>query len=716
MKVEQPFQSSLPTNFIPLSESSEGGLDLGQLLASLRRKALIILGVAAAVTAAAGVKAFTDTPTYLGKFEVLVQPMSAETAIISSVPGTLTNEEKSSSNANASRDVVGTDLIKILVSSRVLLPVVEQIQKQYPDMTYDLLVHDLVVAPLGKGSNIVQTTYNSPDPQKVQVVLDDISKAYLIYSLQSRQADIRRGLKFVEDKLPDLQQRVTQLQERLQELRQRNDLIDPESRGAQLSSQVNTFTQQQLDAQIQLEQSRKQYAALRSQLGQRPNESAASAALSQNPRYQSLLKQLSDIDSQIAQASTLYLETSPDLKLLREQRQNVLSLLGREGQQTQREVIDQMRSIEVRNQALERTIGNLNSGVNQLSGVSRDYANIQRELQITTENLNQFLSKREALQIDVAQREVPWELLTPPTQPIPTATSLTNNLILGAILGLLLGTGVSLLIDKATDVIYSPEELKRIIKLPILGTIPASDELDHLIPQVSPTAELQEASVGGSASRQPSEEPNKNGKSRPYRAIPLFEAFRSLYANVRLLSLDTPIRTLVISSVSSGEGKSTVAAFLAQAAAALGQRVLLVDADLRQPRLHEYLNLENTRGLTDIVSGSASLQEVVQRSPLEPNLFILTAGAIPPDPTRSLSSRKMKQLMEQVQDNYDLIIYDMPPLLEFADVYLIADQTNGIILVTELGKLRRSLVEQAFEQLKVANTSVLGVVLQKVMT
>ncbi len=712
MKVEQPFQSSLPTNFIPLSESSEGGLDLGQVLASLRRKALIILGVAAAVTAAAGAKSFTDTPIYLGEFEVLVQPMTAETSIVSSVPGSLTNEEKSS-GVNASRSVVSTDLIKILTSSRVLLPVVEQIQKQYPDMTYDLLVSNLAVAPLVKDSNILQTTYRSPDPQRVKLVLDNVSKAYLAYSLQSRQADIRRGLKFVDDKLPDLQQRVTQLQERLQQLRQRNDLIDPESRGGQLSSQVNTFTQQQLDAQIQLEQIRKEYAALRSQLGQRPNESAASNALSQNPRYQSLLKQLLDIDSQVAEVSTLYLETSPDLKLLRERRQNVLALLGREGQQTQREVVDQMRSLEVRDQALERTIGNLNSGVNQLSKVSRDYANIQRELQITTQNLNQFLSKREALQIDVAQREVPWELLTPPTQPLPKAANLTNNLILGAILGLLLGTGVALVIDKATDVIYSPEELKRITKLPILGAIPASDELDHLIPQVSQTAELQEVSVSGSG-RRSSEGQNKNGKSPSYRAIPLFEAFRSLYANVRLLSLDTPIRSLVISSVSPGEGKSTVAAFLAQAAAALGQRVLLVDADLRQPQLHEYLNLENTSGLTDIVSGSASLPEVVQRSPLEPNLFVLTAGAIPPDPTRSLSSRKMKQLTEQVQNNYDLIIYDMPPLLEFADVYLIANQTNGIILVSELGKLRRSLVGQAFEQLKVANTSVLGIVLQKV--
>lgn len=715
MKVEQPFQSSLPASFIPPIEDSEGGLDLGQLLASLRRKALIIIGVAAAVTAAAGVKAFTDTPTYVGEFEVLVQPMSAETTIISSVPGTLTNEENSSSNANASRVVVDADLIKILTSSRVLLPVVEQVQKQYPDMTYETLARSLAVAPLGKGSNILQITYRSPDPQKVQAVLDKASKAYLAYSLQSRQADIRRGLKFVEDKLPDLQQRVTELQERLQELRQRNDLIDPESRGQQLSGQVNTITEQQLDTQVQLQQVRSLYANLRSQLGQQSNESAASSALNQNPRYQSLLNQLLAIDSQIAEASTLYLETSPDLQLLREQRRNVLSLLGREGQQTQREVIDQMRSLEVRDRALQSTMNTLNSDVNQLSGVSRDYANIQRELQITTENLNQFLSKREALQIDVAQREVPWELLTPPTEPLATASSLTNNLVLGAILGLLLGTGAALLLDKATDVIYSSEELKRITKLPILGSIPANDALDHLVPQINQIVELQEVSVNGSAPRRTGEEYHKNGKSRPYKAIPLFEAFRSLYANIRLLSIDTPIQTLVISSVAPGEGKSTVAAFLAQAAAALGQKVLLVDADLRQPQLHNYLRLENTRGLTDIISDSASLQDVVQRSPLEPNLAILTAGVIPPDPTRSLSSRKMKQLMEQAQSTYDLVIYDMPPLLEFADVYLIAAQTSGIILVSELGKLKRSTVDQAFEQLRVANTPVLGVVLQKVM-
>jgi uncharacterized protein involved in exopolysaccharide biosynthesis len=270
MKVGQPFQSSLPTEFIQSGESSEGGLDLGQFLASLRRKALLILSVAAAVTAAAGIKSFTDTPTYSGEFEVLVQPMSAETAVISSVPGALTNEENSSSSA--SRVVVNADLIKILTSSRVLLPVIEQLQKQYPDLTYSTIVRNLAVAPLAKDSNILQIAYSSPDPQQVHLVLDKISKAYLDYSLQSRQADIRRGLQFVEDKLPDLQERVTNLQQRLQELRQQNDLIDPESRGAQLSNQVNTFTQQQLDAQIQLEQIRKVYADLRSQLGGRPTK------------------------------------------------------------------------------------------------------------------------------------------------------------------------------------------------------------------------------------------------------------------------------------------------------------------------------------------------------------------------------------------------------------------------------------------------------------
>jgi succinoglycan biosynthesis transport protein ExoP len=725
MKTGQYFQVASQVNNLEVSEDSASGLDVGQFLATLRRKLLLIIGITAAVTAAAGAKSLSDTPIYSASFQILVRTSSAETEVVSSVPGTLANGD-----TTATAKAVNADLLTILKSPKVLVPVFKKFESKYPNLCggptpisnsnspdkiannpcYQGFTGALNIAVLGKESNILLVSYQGLDSDQVQTFLKLISDAYLDYSLKSRQADVQRAIKFVEDKLPSLRNRVETLQGQMQQLRLKNDLIDPVSRGAQLSSQVTAFSQQQLAAQVDLEQIKAQYASLRAQLAQQPTESAASSALSSNPRYEALLNQLLELDGKIAATSTIFLETTPDMQVLREQRQNLLVLLAREGDQAQREVVSKIQELQSREQALQQTVGTLNAGVRELSGISRQYTDIERELQISTDNLNQFLTKQQALQIDVAQREVPWEVLTPPTDPTPGSASISRNLILGAILGLLLGTGAALAVDKLTDVIYTPDELKRLTGLPLLGTIPFTEMLKASGSRSSLTAALQQVSA---SITQASDDSAENSNVRPYGEASFFETFRLLYTNIRLLNSDVPIRSLVISSTTSLEGKSTVAACVAQAAAAMGQRVLLVDADLRHPQLHEYLDLPNTDGLMNVISGERSLKDVIRRSPLEANMYVLTAGPIPPDPTRSLSSQKMHHLMEHVQNNFDFVIYDTSPLLGFADAYLIAAHTNGIMLVAEPGRLKRSLLEQALDRLKVSSTSVLGVVLQK---
>jgi polysaccharide biosynthesis transport protein len=288
--------------------------------------------------------------------------------------------------------------------------------------------------------------------------------------------------------------------------------------------------------------------------------------------------------------------------------------------------------------------------------------------------------------------------------------------LLGAILGLLLGTGAALGLNRLADVLYTPEELKRLSRLPLLGVIPRSKRIRNAAPVVN----LVPVTVGarnGGGNHNVQEFPGRNGQSKPrrasYEADPFAEAFRSLYANLRLVNTDVPVRSLVVSSTMPGEGKSTVSVYLAQAAAAMGQRVLLVDTDLRCPRVHEYVGLPNRGGLIDVLAGQMDLKGAIQRSLMEPNLFVLTAGAIPPDPTRLLSSQRMHHLMMQVHNNFDLVIYDAPPLLGFADAHLMAAHTHGIMLVSQLGRLKRSLMEQALEQLRVSSISVLGVVVQQ---
>jgi polysaccharide biosynthesis transport protein len=704
MTAGQPLQLPPNLNSVQPDDSAEGGLNLGQLLDTLRRKAILIAGITAAMAMLAAIRALTDTPIYQTGFEILIQSTNAETEIISSIPDTLTNSGTSGSSPR--QQLSQGDQLKILTSPKVLLPVVEQLQTAYPNITYGSVAQNLSVTPIGQDSNIVQITYRSQNPEEVEVVADRIVKAYLEYSLESRQADIKRGIAFLEVKLPDLEKRVNLLQEQLQQLRIQNDLIDPESRGSQLSGQVNVFTQQELETQVQLDQARALYSDLRQQLVRQSQESAASSALSQNPRYQALLNQLLELDGQIAEASTLLLENSPDMQVLQEQRQNLLALLEREGQQAQREVIGQIRQLETRQRSLNNTLDSLNANVEDLSGISRSYTDIQRDLQIATENLTQFLAKREALQIEVAQREEPWELITPPFAPQPSTSSLMQNLVLGAILGLLLGTGVALALDKVTDVIHTSEDLKRITQFPLLGIIPSNEEIQTEI-ESNLNASIEQI---GAVMQRDYGAASKNGSSTPHPETLFSEAFRSLYASLQLLNPVKPLRSLVISSATPLEGKSIVAIHLAQAHAAMGKHVLLVDANLRHPKLHDYLQLNNSVGLIDLISGAIGPGKAIQPSQSSPNLHVLTAGSMFLDPTRLLSSQKMQFLMDQLLNTYDVVIYDSPSLLGVTDTYLTAAHTDGIILVAELGKLKRTLLEQALEQLNVLGTPIIGAV------
>ena len=720
--------SSSPT--LAVGQPSEGGLDLGQVVATLRRKVLLIAGITIAVSSAAGAAALMNPPKYATGFDILIQNNTAESAVLAAIPDAQTGKSSQPS-------AVTPDLIKILSSPRLITPVLQKLEAQHPgacgalvgagsghvvhfktldanalNACYSTVFGGLTITSGGRNSKaptesstIMGVVFQSEDAKDAEAFTKLLAQAYLDYSLQSRQANVRRGIEFVDKKLPDLQNRVETLQSQLQQLRQNFNIVDPASRGAQLSGQVSTFTQQQLDNQIQLNQLRSIASDLQAQLSQQPSQIAASSALDANPRFQNLLNQILEQDSKIAAASTLFLGTSPDMQVLQEQRQNLVGLLANEGEQAQRQLDSKIRELETRDQSLRSTIGNLEGNVQDLSGIDRAFVDIQRQLDVSTQTLNQFLAKREALQIEGAQQEVPWDILTPASRPSPSSASVTQNLILGALLGLLLGAGAALAVDRLTDVLYSSEELKRLTGLPLLGTIPLNRNLEEYRTQRIVVSAPRGRSAAGTI---------ESAGADAYRADPFFEAFRSLFANLRLINTDSPVRSLVISSAIAEEGKSVAATYLAQAAAAMGRRVLLVDTDLRRPQLHHYMNLENGRGLTDIMSDARELHEVMVRSPQEPNLWVLTSGNVPPDPTRFLASQKMQHLMEQIQNQFDLVIYDAPPLLGFADAFLVSAHTDGLVLVAELGKLKRSTLEQAMEQANVSNTSILGIVVQKV--
>jgi capsular exopolysaccharide synthesis family protein len=670
--------------------NEEGGLNLGQVGATLRRRALLIAGVTGVVATAAVLKAETDPPVYQGKFEILTKPVTGESRAVSNVPQTLSSQE-----GIAPPEQVVQTTIKVLESRAILDPVIKKLQEKYqtkyPKLDYDLIASILQIQ--AQQQNILEVGFKSPDPELVSDVLTLVKDAYVQYSLEERQDEVKQAIKFVEEQKQPLDERVKAWQERLRIIRQKNDLVEPAQKAQEISNQVATLTQQQAENRVQLEQMRATYEDLKQELAQQPGERAGNSVLSENPRYQKILDQIQTVDIEVKKGAAKLTNDNPSLQFLQEQKANLLPMLTGEENRVKRDYESRIRALEARDKSLGEKIDSFNKYLRELAVTIREYDNIQRELKIVTEGLTQFSTKKQALQIEQAQRLPSWKLLDPQLEevkePKAVADSTKRNLALGTMLGLLLGTGAALVADKLSNVLYSSKDLKEATGLPLLGVVPLRKELGTLA--------WQEAA---------------GGLQQAARAS-FFEVFRSLYTNILLLGSDTPIRSLVISSAAEEDGKTTVAIHLALAAAAMGQRVLLVDANLRSPTVHNRVGLMNIQGLTDVISQDLDWNNVIERSPLEDNLFVLSAGPIPPDPIRLVASQKMQDLMSELQGAFDLIIYDTPPLVGFADANLLAANTNGLILVAGLGNLKRTIFQQALEELQVSGTPILGVIANK---
>ena len=777
-KYSQPL---LPSYTPTIQENKTDEWDVRQILAMVRRRAVVIGSVAVALCATFWFSTLTQKPKYEGKFGLLVEPVTgneSKLAGLSEIPGVNTNSQQEGLDYNTQ--------ILVLQSPEIMAPIVKELSSRYPDINYGSLLGGLKISRFQE-TKILEVHYQDSDPQKILFVLQQLAKEYLKYSLQERQINVGQGIQFVDSQMPQLQLRVNSLQKELQKFRQRYNFIDPEIKAQELSQQVSTIEFQRLDTQKQLAETRAFYAILQGgsgislaesgalertspaqsstasapirasdrtssgtdsaqthgsdrtsqrqsgtdsaqtrtsdgtsqrQSGAAPTQTRTSDGTSQRQSgatqaqndgsiYQRLLTQVQDVDTEIAAELSKFREDSPTVRMLRQKRANLLPVLRQEAKRTLGVtlvgVANQISALEVREAKITQTENSLNQQVKQLPNLARQYTDLQRQLKVATESLNRFLERRESLQIEIAQHQIPWQVIAAPQLPqVPVSPNVMRNLILGVVVGVLSGIGAALLVERLDNVFHSADDLQEVTKLPLLGVVPFHRNLKQL-PSASNERILPQADDHNLVLRNTS---NAQG----YSYFPFLEAFRSLHTNISFLGSDTPINSLVISSAMHAEGKSTVALNLALAAAAMGQRVLLVDADLRLPQAHILLGLPNEQGLSNVISTNLPVLEVIQRSPASDNLFVLTSGQIPPDPTKLLSSKKMQNIMEQLRQSFDLVIYDTPPLLGLADSSLLATYTDGIVLVVRMGKTGRSALMPALEGLKLSRATILGTV------
>jgi len=290
------------------------------------------------------------------------------------------------------------------------------------------------------------------------------------------------------------------------------------------------------------------------------------------------------------------------------------------------------------------------------------------------------------LETPVGGGDSPVQISTVREATVPLAPSSPNvplNLALGLLVGLALGVGIAILREVLNTKVRGVSDVEQLTSAPVLGAIAYDAEA------VGRPIILHES---------------------PYS--PRSEAYRRLRTNVQFLDVDGPNNTILITSSLAGEGKSSTTINLAITMAAAGQKVVIVDADLRRPSIAKYLGLEGSVGLTTILIGRASVEDVVQPWG-NGNLDVITAGQIPPNPSELLGSARMAELIEHLSQTYDVVIVDCAPLLPVTDAAVLARLVGGAVLVVGANTIHRHEVQGAIESLEAVNSKVHGVVVNR---
>ena len=698
--------------------NNDDEVDLRELWRALKRRKKLVGVTAAGILVLSGlITAYQRIfrPVYQGSFALLItDPLNNESgnrAAATALEGGMFEELARNTTSN---DI--PTLIELLQSPLLLSPIAQRY-----NLNANTLSQRITITTGGEkvkeAEGILKVSVTGRDPVEDKQLLDDLSSTYLQAALQQRQQRLSDGLNFLNRQAPALEAKTEEIQSEVSDFRQRHSLLEPTTEGGALKQREAAIAAQVLD----LEAGRNRLLRVRQEiangtltargfqeaiggLGNGTIAGGSVQGLTISDVDQSLLQQLLKVETELAEARAKY---NPDSSMVRglEARLNQLQPLLRKNQL---EAVDAALNLNAgRLETAKAQKTSLNNQFLKQPALIKQYEALQTRLKIAQENLTGLVTARENFQLEIAQRSVPWRVIAPPEiDPNPIKPSIPRNLALGAVLGLVAGAAAGLLRDRMDHVFHHAGEVKMDLGLPLLGHIPHVDLFKGV--REDKRFLLQELD-----SNNPSEVDQNTKQKARYQRFFYQEAFRNLFTSIRFLNSDQPLRSIALTSSLPAEGKSLVNVLLAKTLSEMGQKVLLIDADLRKPQLHTRLGLNNLRGLTNVLTDDSNSW----RSALQPvkgyeNWSVITAGRREPDPARLLSSNRLHQLVEDLENSgeFDLILFDTPPVLGLADSALVAEHCDGLVLLVSLDRVDRSLPKEAVARIRSSGAPLLGVV------
>ncbi|HEX8491225.1 MAG TPA: polysaccharide biosynthesis tyrosine autokinase [Pyrinomonadaceae bacterium] len=557
---------------------------------------------------------------------------------------------------------------------------------------------NLTVDPVA-GTSLVTLRYKHTDPELAQKIVNTVADVFIYNNIQRETMGSEKSADVLASKIADLQMRVREGESKVLNYAIQNNLPQTEGPSANLeATKLATLSSQLLDAENERKNLQSIYDAAVKETD--PN---AIPAVQESKRIELLREKIEALEQKRAELLVIYTPEWPEVKKIEEQIKPLRDALAK----APREVLSAMKA---RFEAALAKENKLKQAYNQQRGTTtaQNVAEIQmsmmkQELETNKQSLATLMQRQRELEnttsdarpnnIMVTNYGRRGELIGPPR---------VRNIMVAFMLALAAGIGLAFLLDYLDDTLKSVEDVDRYIHVPALALIPSNSRERRL-----------KGRVAGSG-------PPADGSETTALALiddvrsPIAEAYRHLRTSLLLSSAGQPPRTILVTSSQPSEGKTTTAVNTAVMLAQTGADVLIVDCDLRRPRIHAHFGVPNVRGVTNYLSGDSELEAVMQAYDKLPNLKLMTSGPVPPNPAELLGSDEMRKLVGTLSERFTHVVIDSPPAISFTDAAILSTLVDGVMLVVHGGKSSRAVVRRAKQQLLDVGAHIFGVVLNNV--
>lgn len=548
---------------------------------------------------------------------------------------------------------------------------------------------------LQRESRVAQISVQSESRELAATVANGVADAYIDYTKEFQSGGLKKITNWFDSYVNSKRQDLESAQSKLQEFKQKNNILSfsYEDRQNLTASNMESVNKELMDVRTKL--SSEQALLKQIEKMEEGGNARTVAELVESEPLEQAFQREQKLEADLANLRSEYLDDHPKVEAISNELESVRQNIDTQLEQLQSGIQNRVQLLEREKQNLEAELATLKERIFELNELGVDYTQLKDKTENLKELYQTVLKRSSELNINSMYEGNDIEVLEKAEVPEqPVSPSLPLNLALGLILGAGLGGSIVVILDALDTTIKSEADVAQHTDKPTLAMLP------ELKSGVLSGLEV----IGDSAADTITHTAPKSSFA---------EGIKTLRTNLTFMSPDEPPEAMLVTSPGPGEGKTVTATNMAIAMAQSGQKTLLVDSDLRRPRVHKALDLNKEPGLSEVITGSTALDDAVQTT-MADNLHAVSSGEVPPNPSEMLHSRSFENFVSEARQKFDRVVFDSPPLAAVSDALIISNLVDGVLLIIEFGKTRRETLVRSLEQLRGIGAPLLGCVLNEV--